>query len=142
MSCGVGLRHGSDPTLLWFWHRPAATALIRPLAWEPPFAMGAALEKAKWQKKKKDKEKRNPKYIWLNSIIKVSFSSHICEMSHQNYWNDSVLHSYSRILVSFNVIPPFARVLHTLPFSKIVSGMYKLQISGKRETKLKAEIFS
>jgi len=32
--------------------RPAAAALIRPLAWEPPYAMGAALEKAKRPKKK------------------------------------------------------------------------------------------
>ena len=42
--------------LLWFWHRPVATAPIRPLAWEPPYAMGAALEKAKRQKKKKKKK--------------------------------------------------------------------------------------
>ena len=34
----------------------AATAQIRPLAWEPPYAAGAALEKAKRQKKEK---KRN-----------------------------------------------------------------------------------
>ena len=53
MSCGVGRRHGSDLALLWLWCRPAATALIRPLAWEPPYALGAALEKAKRQKKKK-----------------------------------------------------------------------------------------
>ena len=49
MSCGVGCRRGSDPTLLWLWGRPAATALIRPLAWEPPYATGEALEKAKRQ---------------------------------------------------------------------------------------------
>ena len=53
MSCGVGHRHGLDPTLLWLWRGPAATALIPPLAWEPPYASGAALEKAKRQKKKK-----------------------------------------------------------------------------------------
>ena len=29
-----------DPALLWLWHRPAATAPIRPLAWEPPYAAG------------------------------------------------------------------------------------------------------
>ena len=52
MSCGAGHRHGSDPTLLWLWHRPEATALIRPLSWEPPYAMGAAQEMAKSQKKK------------------------------------------------------------------------------------------
>ena len=53
MSCGVGHRLGSDPALLWLWCRPVATALIRPLAWEPPHAMGAALEKTERLKKKK-----------------------------------------------------------------------------------------
>ena len=52
MSCGVGHRHGSDPALLWLWHRLAATAPIRPLAWEPPYATGAVLEKTKIPKKK------------------------------------------------------------------------------------------
>jgi len=47
MSCGVGCRCGSDPALLWLWHRLAATAPIIPLAWEPPYATGVALEKAK-----------------------------------------------------------------------------------------------
>ena len=47
MSCGVGRRRGSDPALLWLWHRLAATASIRPLAWEPPHAAGAAQEMAK-----------------------------------------------------------------------------------------------
>ena len=53
MSCGVGRRLGSDPTLLWLWRSPAATALMRPLAWEPPYAAGAAQEMAKRQKKKR-----------------------------------------------------------------------------------------
>jgi len=56
VDCGVGCRRGSDPALLWLWRRPAATALIRPLAWEPPYAVGAALEKAKRQKDKKNKK--------------------------------------------------------------------------------------
>ena len=47
MSCGVDLRHGSDPELLWLWHRPAAVARIIPLAWELPYAAGAALKKTK-----------------------------------------------------------------------------------------------
>ena len=55
MSCGVGRRGGLDPILLWLWRRPAAIALIRPLAWEPPYATGVALEKAKRQKKKNEK---------------------------------------------------------------------------------------
>ena len=54
----VGLIPGLAPwvrdlTLLWLWCRPMATASIRPLAWEPPYASGAALEKTKRQNKKK-----------------------------------------------------------------------------------------
>ena len=56
MSCGVGHRHGLDPTLLWLWCRPTAAAPIVPLAWEPPDAVGAALEKTKRPKKKKKKK--------------------------------------------------------------------------------------
>ena len=52
MNCGVGHRYGSDLELLWLWHRPAATAPIEPLAWEHPYAMGAALEKTKDKKYK------------------------------------------------------------------------------------------
>ena len=36
-----------DQALLWLWCRPAATAPIRPLAWEPPYAAGAALKRQK-----------------------------------------------------------------------------------------------
>ena len=53
VSCGVGHRRGSDPKLLWLWRRPVAKAPIRRLAWEPPYATGAAQEMAKSQKKKK-----------------------------------------------------------------------------------------
>ena len=50
MSCGVGCRRGSDPALLWLWRRRMATAPIGPLAWEPPYAAGAAQEIAKRKK--------------------------------------------------------------------------------------------
>ena len=53
MSCGVGRRCGSHPVLLWLWCRLAVAALIQPLAWEPPYAKGAALEKTKKDQKKK-----------------------------------------------------------------------------------------
>ena len=45
MSCGLGRRCGFDPALLWLWCRRAAVALIRPLAWEPPYAVGAAIKR-------------------------------------------------------------------------------------------------
>ena len=52
MSCGVGRRHSLDPTLLWLWRRLAATAPIKPLAWEPPYAAGAALKGQNYRKEK------------------------------------------------------------------------------------------
>ena len=55
MSCGVGRRHGLDLALLWLWCKLEATALIRPLAWEPPHAEGVALEKPKSQTNKQKK---------------------------------------------------------------------------------------
>ena len=62
MSCGIGCRCGSDSELLWLCHRLAATALIRPLAWEPPYAEGSILKgqtknKQQQQKKKKKNKK-------------------------------------------------------------------------------------
>ena len=39
LSCGFSRRRGLDPT--WLWCRPAATALIGPLVWDPPNAAGA-----------------------------------------------------------------------------------------------------
>ena len=47
MSCGAGSRCGSDPTLLWLWGRPAAAALIPPLAWELPYDMSVAVKSQK-----------------------------------------------------------------------------------------------
>ena len=52
MSCCVGHRRSSDLALLWLLHRLAASASIRPLAWEPPRALGVALKKEKKEKKK------------------------------------------------------------------------------------------
>ena len=43
-SCGVGHTPGLDLTLLWLCRRLAAAALIRPLAWEIPYAVGMALK--------------------------------------------------------------------------------------------------
>ena len=56
VTCSVGCRHCSEPLLLWLWCRPVATVLIRPLAWEPPYAVGAAVEKPKSQKKRRLRE--------------------------------------------------------------------------------------
>ena len=71
MSCGVGRRLRSDPTLLlWLWRRPVALAPIGPLVWEPPYAVEAALEKAKRQKTKKDRQ-----ILMISLISGISYTA-------------------------------------------------------------------
>ena len=53
MSCGLGHRCGSDLALLGLWRELAATVLVKPLAWEPPYAAGVALKRQKTKKEKK-----------------------------------------------------------------------------------------
>ena len=59
--------------LLWLWCRPTATAPIRPLVWEPPYATGAALEKSKKRNLQtinpgEGVEKSEPSYTMENSM--------------------------------------------------------------------------
>ena len=61
MSYGIGHTLGSGLALLWLWHRPAAAAQIRPLAWEPPYAVGATLKRQKKNKRKQRNQKKKKK---------------------------------------------------------------------------------
>ena len=45
-----------DPKSLWLWYRLSAVALIQPLAWELPYAMGTA-----WKRKRKEERKKEEK---------------------------------------------------------------------------------
>ena len=66
MSCGVGCRcDWSDVAVAVC--RPAAVAPIGPLAWEPPYATGAAL-KSKKRKKNSLQGKRLPTYAYNGKI--------------------------------------------------------------------------
>ena len=79
MSCGVGLRRGSDPALLWRWHRPAAAAPIRPLVWDPPYAMGSCLRKGKKKTIKK----------YYNELLPHTVRMAIAQKSTNNkYWRE------------------------------------------------------
>ena len=72
MSCGVGCRCSSDPVLLWLWlwHRPATTAPIQTLIWDPPYAM--ALDK------KKKKKISSSGIVEAKAIVKPLF----CKLGH------------------------------------------------------------
>ena len=62
MSCGVGRRHSSDLALLCLWCKMTATVPIQLLAWELPYAMGAALKRQ--EKNKKDFPLIHDEKIW------------------------------------------------------------------------------
>ena len=65
MNCGVGPIRGSDPALLWLWHRPVATAPISPLAWEISICCRCGPRKGK-KTKKKTKNKQTKKKLPTN----------------------------------------------------------------------------
>ena len=87
MSCGVGCRCGLDHALLWLWCRPVATALIRPLAGESPYAAKAALENAKRQKKK------------LNIFLVTNNAIHTCKSLYTYVFTHFIMHihTYTRL---------------------------------------------
>ena len=69
---------GSDPALLWLWYRLAAIALIRPLAWELPYAMRMALKKSTHTKKRKCHNKEWTQiYVsavfWLKQKLNIEY---------------------------------------------------------------------
>ena len=70
MSCGVGHRCGSDLARLWLWHRPAAVAPIRPLTWEPLYAVDAAM-KTKQNKTKQNKTQLCFYALAMNNLKKI-----------------------------------------------------------------------
>ena len=59
--CRSQVQLGSE--LLWLWRRPAATAPIRPLAWESPYVMGEA------QRKKERKEEKSDERDFPSGLI-------------------------------------------------------------------------
>ena len=69
MSCGVGCRRSSYPVFLWLGCRLATAALIRPLAWEPPYATSAALKSKKQQQK-------TPSENYTYSVAALTLSGH------------------------------------------------------------------
>ena len=104
MSYCVGRKHGSDPTLLWLWCRPAIIALIQPLAWEPPCAMGVAL------KKKRVKEKINV----LSSNVQKTKVLKGTTRNHSKDWPvcGQEFLCWVQVLVYFLSFPYFSRYFH------------------------------
>ena len=70
MSCSILHRCGLNPALLWLWCRPTAAAPIRPLAWELPYASGAALKS-----KKKNGNGRQGWQLWEEVGLDQWFST-------------------------------------------------------------------
>ena len=107
-----GLTMGSDRALLWLWRRLVATAPIRPLAWEPPCAAGAAQEIAKRQKTKK-KKKGISMMIWLcvaycsdtGSLLNHQGHERTQEYKHLGARLWGVLRSQSRQFSDFLLFP-------------------------------------
>ena len=53
----------NDPALPWLWRRTVATAPIGPLAWEPPYAAGAAQEIPTTQQQQQQQQQKKKKKV-------------------------------------------------------------------------------
>ena len=90
MSCGVGHRYDSVLALLWLRCRLEAAALIRPIAWELPYAAGAALKRQKRREGRKEGRRKNvDKIMMITDIYPCScqfykkdftFTTELCEL--------------------------------------------------------------
>ena len=92
--CGAGCRLGSDPTLLWLWCRPAAIALIWPLAWGLPYAVDVALNRPKENLKNKTNTQKHWKSGFMSFIYHATlnyWSKHLSELYFQSEKLDQTL---------------------------------------------------
>ena len=114
VSCNVGCRCGSDLAWLWLWCRPVTIALILLLAWEPPYAVGRALKKCKWDYRS----------FHLKKTFHISFCAWINPNSYYYMWCFlcSFLQLYPTLLAS-----SLAMLLQfTLPFLSVPSHQFLL----------------
>ena len=123
MSCGVDHRCSLDLVLLWLWCRPAATAPIRPLAWEPPYAMGAALKRQKDQKEKKINSMEN---LQMRAVKKCLFYNTLFEVKQED--NGGKRKRLS--LFSLSIYPIIQQILLIL-IPKYLSSPFSLYLHGQ-----------
>ena len=111
MTCGIGpiapLLIVDYPALLW--SRPAAVALIGPLAWEPSHAAGAALKR----QKKKNCFKISFFYPWPRSVgggsgVAVSYG-----VGHRLSWDPTLLWLLCRLAA----VAPIQPLAWELPYA-------------------------
>ena len=65
-SCSEGGTCSSDPVLSKLWNRPAAAALIQPLAQDLPYATDVAIERKK--ERKKERQNKQKSVGWTRSL--------------------------------------------------------------------------
>ena len=106
MSCGVDCRQGLDLALLWLWSRPAATTLIRPLAWESPYATGGALKR---QKTEKNSSRDDVIFLWKPVVYICGFN--LCA-----------------VIILFWRIKTKELLAHFFPFSLLVASKHLLSL--------------
>jgi len=89
---------------LWLWCMLAVTALIRPLAWEPPNAVGAAPKRQKTKDKEKKKKKRLNVLDFVIVITTYRMKMIVGSMtrvvhSRQKHWENAVRLSQNWVLI-------------------------------------------
>ena len=82
MSCDVGCRRGSDLVAVAVVY----AALIRPLAWEPPYATGVALKRQKRHLKKRKKERKGLGEEYSLGLVLLAFNGSYASLSNVTFF--------------------------------------------------------
>ena len=99
MSCSH--RYSLDPAWLWLWCRPAAVALIQPLAWELPYAAGGALKSTHIKKK-----------LTVRKLAKNTLGG--VDEAHVRWWPPAVSLGFSPIASCLGETSFVSSLLHVL----------------------------
>ena len=145
MSCGVGCRRLSDLVFLWPWHRLAAVALIRRLAWELMYATGAALKQFFLIKKRMKWNKNTVSFVCEMQMMIIIGKSYISVNTDQLFFSVPVIQHikskpfnvvFSSCLILYAIVScstifsPMCFTLHS-PLSCLMYSKYLKSLSPK-----------
>ena len=119
MSCGLGYGCSLDPSLLWLWlwlwlwlAAVAPIQLLRPLAWELPYAAGVVLKSKKTNNKNQTKQTKQPTF-YFSQFWRLEVQDR--DVSRAGFlWGSPPLLDDGHLLAESSVVFPLGEHVHSI----------------------------